>query len=95
MCPIHFSNIYSDLLFDKQTRYYKKQFKDESLFKILKYFNGQITYSELLNMNRQDLDSMLRIMNNNIKSNNETIKKLKENEQVFRNQVKYVINLGT
>jgi hypothetical protein len=38
---------------------------------------------------------MLRIMNNNIKSNNETIKKLKENEQVFRNQVKYVINLGT
>lgn len=95
MCPIHFSNIYSDLLFDKKTRHYKKQFKEETLFRILKYYNGQVTYSELLNMNKQDLDSMLRIMNNNIKSNNETIKKLKENEQVFRNQVKYVINLGT
>jgi hypothetical protein len=40
MCPIHFSNIYSDLLFDKKTRHYKKQFKEETLFKILKYYNG-------------------------------------------------------
>lgn len=94
MCPIHFSNIYLDLLFDKKTRFYKKQFKDETLFRILKYYNGQITYSELLNMNTQDLNSMLNLMNKDIKSNNETLKKLKENEQVFRNQVKYVINLG-
>lgn len=94
MYPIHFSNIYSDLLFNKEVRHQKKVFKEQSLFKILKFYNGQITYSDLMCMNKSDLDQMLKIMNEKIKNNNETIKKIQENKNAQLHQLKYVISLN-
>ena len=63
------------------------------MFEVLKYFNGQVSFSELMEMDKSMYRLMIKTMNIKKQKNREILEDLKKDKQIFSNVIKYTVSL--